>query len=127
LIASSLSTQIILPHSTSTGSIPLHAPHPKPTIPLPSASPSLVLTHLFGGFSINRPDRVMQAASEGINFTIDYGDPPSSTSAIGGQLLLSHMKVIDGFISSNLFYYECHKSKSIPNPSPAIASYCQSD
>jgi hypothetical protein len=86
-----------------------------------------VLNHLFGGFSIDTSDRVTDAASDGINFTIDYGDPPSPTSVVGQRLLAYHMKVIDGFIASSLYYYECHKSKTIPNPSADVANYCQHD
>lgn len=82
-----------------------------------------VLFHVFGGFSIDTPERVLDASSVGVQLTIDYGDPPSPTSAVGQQLLASHMKVIDGFIASSLYYYECHKSKILPDPTDPQKNY----
>jgi hypothetical protein len=130
LTVSYFSLRTILAHPIATKLVPGHGSHPEHTPNLITAAPPTpipVLNHLFGGFSIDTPARVTDAASDGVTFTIDYGDPPSPTSAIGQQLLAYHMKVIDGFIASNLYYYECHKSKAITNPSPDVANYCQKD
>jgi len=37
------------------------------------------------------------------------------------------MKVIDGYISTYLYYYECHRTKTVKLPPPAYKQFCQDD
>ncbi len=115
-LVKTLSTIVTNPHVQKAG------PH---TVPRTSAVSTLY--HVYGGFSIDTPSKAIDAASDGLKFTLDYGTPPSPTSPVGLQLQSLHFKVIDGFISSTLYWYECHKSKTIPHPSPTIANYCSRD
>ncbi len=82
--------------------------------------------HIIGGFSINSPVRLTRAAVDGVQVVFDYGQPPSESAVLGQDLKSLHMKVVDGFISSYLYYYECHRTKII-KPSPAYTPYCLQD
>jgi hypothetical protein len=115
-LVENLSTFVTNPHVQKAGS---HT--------VPPTSPASALYHISGGFGIDTPSKAIDAASDGLKFTLFYGTPPTPTSPIGLQLQALHFKIIDGFISSTLYFYECHKSKTIPHPSPAIANYCQRD
>lgn len=70
---------------------------------------TLLNSHFFGGFSIDTPSRVVDAAADGIQVDLKYGDPPVNTDPVGAALQTHNMKVIDGALNSYLSYYECHK------------------
>ncbi len=93
-----------------------------------SATPDVFdTTHLVGGFTIDTPDRAARAAANGIQAAFEYGQPPAEDSVLGQKLQSLHMRVIDGYISSTLHYYECHRIKVL-NPSlPEWTQYCQRD
>lgn len=83
--------------------------------------------HLIGGFTVGTPAEVAQAASLGIRVVFEYGDPPSPESELGKALQAAHMQVIDGYISSYLQYYECHRTKTVKPPPPGAHPYCGRD
>jgi hypothetical protein len=69
-------------------------------------------THILGGFSIDTPQRVTDAAADGLQIDLLYGFPPLETDSLGQVLKANHMKVIDGALNTFLYYYECHKLKT---------------
>jgi hypothetical protein len=68
--------------------------------------------HFLGGFSVDTPERVVNAAADGLQIALLYGFPPSETDSLGRALKAHNMKVIDGVLNSYLSYYECHKLKT---------------
>lgn len=99
-----------------------------------AASPSstnlpnnLYKTHILGGFSIDTPERVTNAAKDGVQVMFKYGNPPSESDSLGQKLQSLHMKVIDGYISSYLYYYECHRTKELMPSLLGPGQYCQED
>ncbi len=83
--------------------------------------------HILGGFSIDTPERAIKAATDGIQVVFQYSQPPSETDSLGQQLQSLHMKVMDGYISSYLFYYECHRTQTVNPPPTGQAQFCQYD
>jgi hypothetical protein len=84
-------------------------------------------THILGGFSIDTPERATKAVRDGVQVVFKYGQPPSLSDKLGQKLQALHMKVIDGYIWSLLYYYECHRLETVkPAPSDQ-GQYCQKD
>jgi hypothetical protein len=88
---------------------------------------ALPITHILGGFSIDDAGSAIRAAADGIQVDFQYGDPPPVDSNLGKQLQALHMKVIDGYISDTLFYYECHRTKTVKPPPHQVDSWCKKD
>lgn len=90
---------------------------------------SSALLHAAVGFSVDTPARAATAASEGITSTILYGGSPDPNSALAQALQANHISVIDGGISSIVFYWECHRTHTVAPPpaSYGINSYCRTD
>jgi hypothetical protein len=86
-----------------------------------------VSSHILGGFSVDTLDRAAKASTDGIQVVFNYGQPPTESSELGQKLRSLHMKVVDGFISSDLFYYECHRTKTVKPPPPGEGPYCKED
>ncbi len=84
-------------------------------------------THIVGGFSIGTPGRANKAAEDGIQLAFNYGQPPSESSILGQKLQSLHMKVVDGYISSYLYYYECHRTKLLKPSLLGQGQYCRDD
>jgi len=84
-------------------------------------------THILGGFSLNTPESVMKAAEDGIQVAFQYNPPPSQGDELGQKLDSLQMKVIDGYISSYLSGYECHRTKTVKPPPLSQEQYCQVD
>ncbi len=82
---------------------------------------------IIGGFSINTPEKATNAAADGAQVAFEYGQPPSEKSKLGQKLQALHMKVIDGYISSYLYYYECHRTKELRPSLLGLGQYCDSD
>ncbi|GER85228.1 hypothetical protein KTAU_38630 [Thermogemmatispora aurantia] len=82
---------------------------------------------LIGGFSVGTPAEVAEAAALGMRVVFEYGNPPSPESELGQALQAAHMQVIDGYISSYLQYYECHRTKTVKPPPPGAHPYCGRD
>lgn len=82
---------------------------------------------ILGGFNIDTPQKAMRAAADGVKVVFKYGQPPSVNDSLGQALQSLHMKVIDGFISSSLFYYECHRTQTVKPPPPDQGQYCSTD
>ncbi|HEY1977435.1 MAG TPA: hypothetical protein VGG89_12850 [Candidatus Baltobacteraceae bacterium] len=105
--------------------------------PLPAAasaalshrSTSNALLHAAVGFSVDTPVRAATAAGQGITSTILYGGSPSPGSALEKALESHDIGVIDGGISSILFYWECHRTHSVAPPPSSYSRnyYCQTD
>jgi len=95
---------------------------------MPNSTPVEVTnTHIIGGFSIDTPIKLSRAAADGVQVVFYYGQPPAESSILGKNLKALHMQVVDGFISSYLYYYECHRTKTIKPPPPGYAPYCLND
>ena len=84
-------------------------------------------THILGGFSINTPERALKAATDGIQIVFKYGNPPSESDSLGEKLQSLQMKVVDGYISSYLYYYECHRTKELMPSLLGRGQYCSKD
>lgn len=80
-----------------------------------------------GGFNIDTPNQAVKASTDGIQIAFQYGNPPSDKDALGQKLSLLHMKVIDGYISSYLYYYECHRTHTVKPPPPWDTNPCTTD
>ena len=83
--------------------------------------------HIIGGFNITTPEQAVKAAANGVQVVFRYGTPPSSNSALGQKLQALHMKVVDGYISSYLTYFECHRTLTIHPPPEGESPFCQQD
>lgn len=84
-------------------------------------------THLVGGFTIDTPARTMNAATNGVQVTFEYGQPTAEDSVLGQKLQSLNMKVIDGYISSMLHYYECHRTEELMPYLVGPGQYCKED
>ena len=93
----------------------------------PGVSSTLHSTHILGGFSIDTDERANMAAEEGVQVVFKYGAPPSEYDSLGQKLNALHMHVIDGYISSYLSYYECHRTKTVKPPPPGKGAFCAVD
>jgi hypothetical protein len=114
--------------SPAVTAIQKHAQNPpkKPVAPptQPSFSDNFYELHTFGGFSVNTPEKALRAAQTGVRVEFQYGNPPVENGALGQMLQSLHMKVVDGFISSSMFYYECQRSRTMMPPPYALKAYC---
>ena len=84
-------------------------------------------SHILGGFSINTQDKAENAAADGVQVVFYYGQPPTENSQLGQKLQALHMQVVDGFIASYLYYYECHRTKTVKLPPAGMSAYCVTD
>ncbi len=84
-------------------------------------------THILGGFSINTPERATKAATDDVQVVFKYGQPPSERDTLGQTLQSLHMKVIDGYISNYLYFYECHRTKELKPSLLSPGQFCQND
>ena len=82
---------------------------------------------ILGGFSIDTPNRAASAAAEGVQIAFEYGEPPSVSSALGQKFQSLHMRVVDGYIASFLYYYECHRTALLRPSLLGSGQYCQND
>lgn len=89
-----------------------------------SSSKSIQKMHIVGGFSANTAEKIANASADGVKTVFYYGNPPTQDSAIGQQLQSLHMNMVDGFISSNLYYYECQRLRARPIRPTGLSSYC---
>ncbi|GAC1651189.1 MAG: hypothetical protein NVS4B12_21750 [Ktedonobacteraceae bacterium] len=80
--------------------------------------------HTLGGFSIDTLTRAKNAASDGIQVVFTYNNPPSEGDDLGREMQTLHMKVVDAYISDYLYYYECHRIKTIKPPPSGQKQYC---
>jgi hypothetical protein len=83
--------------------------------------------HILGGFSIDTPEKATKAAIDGIQVVFQYGPPPSPNNELGQKLQSLQMKVVDGYVSSYLHYYECHRTKELMPSLLGEGQYCQDD
>lgn len=81
--------------------------------------------HILGGFSIDNPEQAINAAQHGIQVAFEYGQPPSEKGQLGQKFKSLQMKVIDGYISSYLYHYECHRTSEL-HPQ-LLGQYCHND
>ncbi len=85
-------------------------------------------THFVVGFNATTATEVSNAASVGVSTDMLYAGPPTAQSKLGEALAQAHMGVIDGRISTELYFWECHRTHSVaPAPSRARNSYCAHD
>ncbi len=105
---------------------------PLPGAPAPPSahrSASSALLHAAVGFSVDTPARAATAASEGITSTILYGGAPNPASALEQALQSHDISVIDGGVSSIVFYWECHRTHTVAPPPSSYSRnyYCLTD
>jgi hypothetical protein len=93
------------------------------------ASPSndIYNLHVLGGFSIDNPEQAANAAENGIQVAFEYIQPPTEKGQLGQKLKSLHMKVIDGYISSYLYHYECHRTSELHPQLLGPGQYCPYD
>jgi hypothetical protein len=84
-------------------------------------------THILGGFSIATTESATKAASDGVQVVFKYGNPPSESAPLGQKLQSLQMKIVDGFISGYLYYYECHRTKELMPSLLGPGQYCHDD
>jgi hypothetical protein len=97
----------------------------KPTT-RPNASKSYAM-HILGAFSATTPDRIVNTWDNGIKDILYYGNTPAANSTQGLMLQALNMKMIDGFVSSELYYYECQRGRAMILPPSGLISYCGQD
>src|SRR6266487_207397 len=83
--------------------------------------------HILGGFMTDTAEKAAKAATDGVQVVFEYGQPPSEKDELGQKLKSLHMKVIDGYIWSLLYYYECHRTKELKPSLLGSEQYCQAD
>lgn len=83
-----------------------------------------MLNHFIGGFSATTTDKAIKAAATGVQVIFQYGYPPTENEQLGKTLQSLHLHVIDGFIASNLHYYECQRSQTLLIPPPGLLQHC---
>ena len=76
------------------------------------------------GFTIERKGRVKKAAMVGIKDDILYG---SRSAKLEQYLAAAGIGVIDGRLSSDLFYWECHRTHTVVPPPEGRHPYCETD
>ena len=80
------------------------------------------------GFTIEKPGRVRKAASVGVTRDILYGTLPTPQSKLGQAIQQNGMRIIDGRISSKIFYWKCHRIHTVAPPTAEYAGrYCATD
>jgi hypothetical protein len=99
------------------------------TEPSEAAASSRPLSTAFvAGFGANTPSRVAKAAAVGVDTDILYEGPPSPTSRLGRALSNADMTVVDARISTELFFWECHRTHTVaPPPDDERNTYCARD
>ncbi|HXM06982.1 MAG TPA: hypothetical protein VN936_05940, partial [Candidatus Acidoferrum sp.] len=85
------------------------------------------LGHAIVGFTVDTPARAADAGSVGINATILYGESPTPSSGLAKALQDHGISVIDGSISSELQYWECHRTHTVAPPPGGRNDYCHND
>lgn len=85
------------------------------------------LGHAIVGFTVDTPSRAAGAASLGINATVLYGESPTPSSGLAKALERNGISVIDGAISSELQYWECHRTHTVAPPPGGRNDYCHND
>ena len=66
------------------------------------------LSHFTGGFSIDSSRKVVNAAEDGIEVDLKYGDPYTPQDPVGMALQANHMRLIDSIPQTYLYYYACY-------------------
>jgi hypothetical protein len=85
------------------------------------------LGHAIVGFTVDTPARAADAGSVGINATILYSESPTPSSGLAKALQDNGISVIDGSISSELQYWECHRTHTVAPPPGGRNDYCHND
>jgi hypothetical protein len=85
------------------------------------------LSHAIVGFTVDTPARAANAASIGIDATILYSDSPTPDSPLAKALQQNGIAEIDGSISSELQYWECHRTHTVKPPPGGRNDYCHND
>jgi hypothetical protein len=85
-------------------------------------------SHLIVGFNATSPALVQDAAAVGVTTDVLYNGPPTPTSTLGRALEGSHMSVVDASISTDLYFWECHRTHTVaPPPAGQKNDYCRKD
>jgi hypothetical protein len=113
------------------GGVRVAVPAAERAVPLgaqaPAAHSAHGLTHAIVGFLVDTPQRAALAASQGIDATILYGNSPPPNSALAKALQAHGIVEIDGEVSSELQYWECHRTHTVAPPPGGRNDYCHDD
>ena len=110
---------IVLP-SCTTGAPSID---PAAAGPAPAARQgSAAKTHFVAGFEIDTVAEAATAAGEGVTTAIEYGEVPAG-GALAKALLKNDISVIDGSVSADMYYWECHRTRTVAPP-PSGYSNC---
>jgi len=84
--------------------------------------------HLVVGFNATSPALVSSAAAVGVTTDVLYAGAPATSSSLGRALLSAHMGVVDASISTDLFFWECHRTHTVALPPAGERNfYCRRD
>jgi hypothetical protein len=83
-------------------------------------------THYVAGFEIATPAEAANAAGDGVTTAIEYGEVPEG-GALAKALVKNGISVIDGSVSSDLHYWECHRTRTIAPPPSGYANCRKAD
>ena len=94
---------------------------------VPATAAAGEVPHLVIGFNATTPALVADAAAAGVTTDVLYNGAPSPTSALGEALTAAHMHVVDASISSDLYFWECHRTHTVAPPPTRRNAYCGRD
>jgi hypothetical protein len=76
--------------------------------PVEKEQPNLFSQHFFGGFGINQPAEVKDAASDGVQIDFHYGMPAEPNDPLGKALATNRMKLVDSALWDLLGTSHCY-------------------
>ncbi|HTA38964.1 MAG TPA: hypothetical protein VK760_07810 [Candidatus Acidoferrales bacterium] len=82
--------------------------------------------HYVAGFEIDTPAEAARAAGEGVTTAIEYGEVPAG-NALAKALVKNHITVIDGSVSADLYYWECHRTRTVAPPPSGYTNCSRAD
>jgi hypothetical protein len=90
-----------------------------PLLPKQNEHPRLFSQHFFGGFGINRPVEVVDAASDGVQVDFHYGMPARPNDPLGQALTTNQIKLVDSALWDMLGNSHCYNLAS-SSPGPCV-------
>jgi hypothetical protein len=109
--------------------LPSCAPAARSIVPTAAASAlkaSGTKTHFVAGFEVGTPAQAAIAAGEGVTTSIEYGEVPAG-SALAKALVANGISVIDGSVSADMYYWECHRTRTVAPPPSSYTNCSKSD
>ena len=82
---------------------------------MPQLAATKGATHFVAGFEIDTAKEAATAAGEGVTTAIEYGEVPSG-GPLAKALVKNGITVIDGTVSGDMYYWECHRTHTVAPP-----------